>query len=330
MSEIWSEDELKFCVRSYMWMRDAEASGYKVKKKIVEKALIAGPLVKRTRLDRRFANISSVMQKEGFTLLSGFKPQGNVSTNVEALIKKQISDYHLGRKESKYRHLCRLECLVKHIPEEAFQEAAQRLINGEDYSYKTDSRDYYVYIDGIRVPPKPLTAFASEIYYGAPLEWYNFTGGAESDSFAGILSAGLRIIPKDLSEITNPESDSFRSAVKKGQAKSKERPQGNKEPRKHSIISEQYERDSKVVAHAEKRANGICELSNQPAPFTREDGSPFLEVHHIIPLSKGGEDVIKNVAALSPNCHREAHYGNRKKEIRKFLLEKIANIENVK
>ena len=84
-----------------------------------------------------------------------------------------------------------------------------------------------------------------------------------------------------------------------------------------------------MVAHAEKRANGICELSNQPAPFTREDGSPFLEVHHIIPLSEGGEDVISNVAALSPNCHREAHYGYRKKEIRKFLLEKIARIENV-
>ena len=330
VSEIWSEDELKFCVRAYLWMRDAEASGYKVKKKIVEKALIAGPLAKRTRLDYRYANISSVMQKEGLTLLSGYKPQDNVGANVEAVIKKQISDYRLGRKESKYRHLCRLECLVKQIPKEAYQEAARRLIDGEDYSYKTDSRDYDVYLDGTRIPPKPLTALASEIYYGAPLESHNFTGGADSDSFAGILSAGLRIIPKDLSEITNPESDSFRNAVEKAKAKPKERPLGNKKPKKHITTSEQYERDPRVVAHAEKRANGICELSNQPAPFTRENGSPFLEVHHIIPLSEGGEDVVHNVAALSPNCHREAHYGVQKKEIRKFLLKKIRKLENVR
>ena len=320
MSEIWSEDELKFCVRAYLWMRDAEVSGYKVKKKIVEKALIAGPLEKRTRLDRRFANISSVMRKEGFTLLSGYKPQDNVGANVTAVIKKQISDYQLGRKESKYRHLCRLECLVKQIPKEAFQEAARRLIDGEDYSYKTDSRDYDVYIDGTRVPPKPLTALASEIYYGAPLESHNFTGGADSDSFAGISSAGLSIVPKDLGEITDPESVSFRTAVEKAKAKPEERPQGNKKPKKHTTTSEQYERDPRVVAYAEERANGNCELCGKPAPFATEKGRPFLEVHHIIPLSEGGEDTTENVAALCPNCHRMCHYGTNTVELKVKLL----------
>ena len=309
-------------------MRDAEASGYEVKKKIVEKALIAGPLTKRSKLDYTFVNISSVMQKEGFTLLSAYKPLDNVGANVTAVIKKQISDYQLGRNESKYRHLCRLECLVKQISKEAFQEAARRLIDGEDYSYRTDSRDYDVYIDGTRIPPKPLTALASEIYYGAPLESHNFTGGADSTSFARISSAGLRIIPKDFSEITDPESVSFRRGVEKAKLELKGRPKGKKEPKKRTITSEQYERDQKIVAYAENRANGICELCDQPAPFTRENGSPYLEVHHIIPLSEQGEDEPHNVAALSPNCHREAHYGHRKKEIRKFLLEKITKIEN--
>ena len=160
------------------------------------------------------------------------------------------------------------------------------------------------------------------------MESCNFTGGADSESFAIISSAGLKIIPKDFSEITDPESVSFRRAVEKAKVKFKGRPKGNKKPKKRNTNSEQYERDQKVVAHAEKRANGICELSNQPAPFTRENGSPFLEVHHIIPLSEGGEDVVQNVAALSPNCHREAHYSARKNEIRNLLLEKIAKIEN--
>ncbi|MEE7094460.1 HNH endonuclease, partial [Escherichia coli O10] len=42
----------------------------------------------------------------------------------------------------------------------------------------------------------------------------------------------------------------------------------------------------------------------------QEDGTPFLEVHHIEWLSKGGEDSVENAIALCPNCHRQAHYGD--------------------
>ncbi|WP_256325004.1 HNH endonuclease signature motif containing protein [Nitrosomonas sp. Nm132] len=41
----------------------------------------------------------------------------------------------------------------------------------------------------------------------------------------------------------------------------------------------------------------------------KHDGSPYLEVHHKIPLAFGGEDTVVNAIALCPNCHREAHYG---------------------
>ena len=47
----------------------------------------------------------------------------------------------------------------------------------------------------------------------------------------------------------------------------------------------------------------------QDAPFKLPDGTPFLEVHHVIPLAKRGEDTIENTIALCPNCHRGAHYG---------------------
>ncbi|BDZ92717.1 hypothetical protein VEE69_15940 [Escherichia coli] len=46
------------------------------------------------------------------------------------------------------------------------------------------------------------------------------------------------------------------------------------------------------------------------APSLKEDGTPFLEVHHIEWLSKGGEDSVENAIALCPNCHRQAHYGD--------------------
>ncbi|MEN6336977.1 MAG: HNH endonuclease signature motif containing protein [Phycisphaerales bacterium] len=57
------------------------------------------------------------------------------------------------------------------------------------------------------------------------------------------------------------------------------------------------------------RANGVCEACGCRAPFIRiSDGTPYLEIHHILPLADGGDDTIENATALCPNCHRRAHY----------------------
>ncbi|PKF49348.1 HNH endonuclease [Enterovibrio nigricans] len=71
-----------------------------------------------------------------------------------------------------------------------------------------------------------------------------------------------------------------------------------------------YKRNPDVVAEALIRAKGVCECCKEFAPFTRKkDNSPYLEVHHIVPLAVGGEDTLNNVIALCPNCHREKHFG---------------------
>lgn len=65
-----------------------------------------------------------------------------------------------------------------------------------------------------------------------------------------------------------------------------------------------------VVVEVLSRANGFCEDSGKEAPFKRRsDGSPYFEVHRVIPLSEGGFDTIDNTKALCPNCHREKHFG---------------------
>ena len=84
----------------------------------------------------------------------------------------------------------------------------------------------------------------------------------------------------------------------------------NLAPKKSSsreINSKQYIRNDYVAEQAKRRANGICELCKQPAPFLNKNKQPYLEVHHIIWLSKGGEDSIENTVALCPNCHRRMH-----------------------
>lgn len=88
-----------------------------------------------------------------------------------------------------------------------------------------------------------------------------------------------------------------------------------------------YIRSQAVKEYALKRAGGICENCNNPAPFQKTDGTPFLEVHHIKRLSDGGPDDPAWVAAVCPNCHRELHYGINKKELNKNLLEMIKRKE---
>ncbi len=59
-----------------------------------------------------------------------------------------------------------------------------------------------------------------------------------------------------------------------------------------------------VIAEVLKRANRKCELCKANAPFLKaSDNSPYLEVHHWILLSEGGEDTVENSSALCPNCH---------------------------
>lgn len=71
-----------------------------------------------------------------------------------------------------------------------------------------------------------------------------------------------------------------------------------------------HTRNPDVVAERLYLAHGICQDCGCPAPFLRKsDGLPYLEVHHIVPLAKKGEDTVENTVALCPNCHRKRHYG---------------------
>jgi 5-methylcytosine-specific restriction enzyme A len=66
-------------------------------------------------------------------------------------------------------------------------------------------------------------------------------------------------------------------------------------------------RDTNVAEYVRRRAAGICQLCCSSAPFCDKGGAPFLEVHHVTWLSKGGSDIVENAVALCPNCHRKMH-----------------------
>lgn len=78
-------------------------------------------------------------------------------------------------------------------------------------------------------------------------------------------------------------------------------------PSRRCTTSQTYERNPYVTEFAKRRANGVCELCNQVAPFTNKHNEPYLETHHIEWLSNGGSDTIENTVALCPNCHKKMH-----------------------
>lgn len=94
-------------------------------------------------------------------------------------------------------------------------------------------------------------------------------------------------------------------------------------PRQHEVSGKVWERDPSVRVVALVRASGRCEFCGCPG-FRTVGGQIYLETHHVVPLSEGGADHERNVVAICPNDHREAHHGERRDVIRTRLLALLA------
>lgn len=105
----------------------------------------------------------------------------------------------------------------------------------------------------------------------------------------------------------------------------------SKEARKIRSTSEVYVRDQYIIEIAKRRAKGKCEMPGcKYKAFVTENGEPYLEGHHVEPLADGGGDVIANVAAICPTCHREQHYSkdkmNKRAVLKRAIIGKVKNI----
>ena len=94
--------------------------------------------------------------------------------------------------------------------------------------------------------------------------------------------------------------------------KKRSAPTGTIKPQTAETTTTQYVRDAEIVAWVLDLADGVCECCGKESPFIREDGTYYLEVHHLKRLADGGSDTISNAIATCPNCHRELHYGGNK------------------
>lgn len=95
-------------------------------------------------------------------------------------------------------------------------------------------------------------------------------------------------------------------------------------PERHEVSTSAYVRSADVRRTVLRRAAGHCELCGEVG-FTTASGAVYLETHHVIPLGEQGPDVVWNVVALCPNDHRRLHFSAERIELRKSLLDTLAN-----
>lgn len=98
-------------------------------------------------------------------------------------------------------------------------------------------------------------------------------------------------------------------------------------PKKRQVKGSIFERSRRIRDYVVSRSQGRCEHCRKNAPFERPGGAPYLEAHHIHNLSDNGPDDPIYVAAVCPNCHREAHFGVHKAKVDTTLLAWVEKIE---
>ncbi|NOI27848.1 HNH endonuclease [Vibrio coralliilyticus] len=106
------------------------------------------------------------------------------------------------------------------------------------------------------------------------------------------------------------------------------KPEGDTSPITIETTTTIYKRSGKIKGWVIRRADGSCELCDDDAPFEKEDGTPFLEVHHLTRLKDGGSDTVENCAALCPNCHRKLHHSSDRDMLTEELREKVLEKES--
>ncbi|MBL4796116.1 MAG: HNH endonuclease [Oleispira sp.] len=132
-----------------------------------------------------------------------------------------------------------------------------------------------------------------------------------NDARAGLSSLEYTVVNKNsIVQKSYSELDISKSQSDSSKKRLERLSNASKIPNINYSITANYVRNPDVVAEVLYRAKGVCEQCGNNAPFIRvKDGTPYLEVHHRVPLALGGEDTVKNALAVCPNCHRELHFG---------------------
>lgn len=187
------------------------------------------------------------------------------------------------------------------------RKAAASWDAGEAKGFRQSLR-YDVLIKGRPYPPKAIVGIAHEFAVGSPLKSRQFAGAKDGTWHKVLKREGFAIVPKGMAATVF--EDAVRSSL---ELPEKERRNAISLLRKGpplvtEVTVRRFIRSPDIVAQRLFLAKGKCGRCKKAAPFKRRaNGEPYLEVHHVKPLFKGGWDVLENTLALCPNCHADIH-----------------------
>ena len=344
----WTADEICAAVDAYKSMLNKELVGEKFNKAEVNRELRGGALAQRSRgsIEMRMCNISAVLEANGQPYISGYKPRKNVGPRNTAMIEQALLDASsIDTSARSRRHL--YDRLRKIIEEAGFifekeqpchhQNRTENelkfvhpalLIHLKNQGYSIRGQKFYLkpltnepnceigFVNGttsafIEHPALP-SPNATDIFKDTPA-WVNRPDDASLDE--------LLLQIADMVEINVLDSPNglLREAAK-------EQTGNTDPPARVPSAGFSFKRSAAVKSHVKSLANGCCELCDQPAPFTKVNGEPYLEVHHVIPLENDGIDHISNAVAVCPNCHMRCHHSADSTEITALLYKKILRL----
>mgnify|MGYP000617908005 CR=1 FL=1 len=196
------------------------------------------------------------------------------------------------------------------ITAEHIRKAANVWTNDPGVMGFGSSTRYDVYVDGKPFPPKAISALAYKFATGETLNPQDFPGALDG-YWHGILKKFFPIWPKS-SVFTSEEELNAKTKGLIGltyeQIIALAEETSSETPHSEEVIRRVIQRSVYVRRAALLRANGVCQKCNSGAPFSKKHtGEPYLEVHHVQPLSRGGADSLANVIAVCPNCHAQIH-----------------------
>jgi 5-methylcytosine-specific restriction enzyme A len=207
----------------------------------------------------------------------------------------------------------------------AYLEMRKKDFDGEKYSKKSYYRNLAIRFERTEKSFEYRMQNISYVFSILGRSWIKGLKPAKNVG-ANVASDIERIINKLENQSAAPVVQ-FQTDVSKIRKKKKRSPpEGSRNPSKKQTTTTQYERDAEVVAWLLDLANGACECCGEEAPFQKEGGVPYLEVHHLKLLADGGADTITNAIAVCPNCHKELHYGEEKEAIRMKMYDLVERL----
>ena len=81
-------------------------------------------------------------------------------------------------------------------------------------------------------------------------------------------------------------------------------------PERREYLIEAYVRRVRWARLAREAFGDYCLFGACKNTFLRNDGTPYIEVHHIIPLYKNGENSLHNLCVLCAHHHKMAHFAD--------------------